>query len=214
MWVWILLTGVLIAGWIVFSIIREAARQRQCYRTATRIWRESPPLLRANALKPLLDDLNINAPAWYLHGVALLREGRTREAARAFGIAHHADGNLETAALLTFATLKARDRGYQQSPGNVEVADAGYSDFVERVTETWEEMKRPEIARKPQDQQVLDCLESTTRDAPALSPLGRLIWLVSSPTDQSRLEQFTGISPTTRTAERYQGARSVLLKIP
>jgi len=109
--------------------------------------------------------------------VDYLRNGRTKEAARAYGMAHHADCQLESAALMTFACLKA--------------ADGEDSDIVEQVVKTWWEMKQPAIARKRGDREMLNCLAVTTPKCPALSPLGRLAWLSVSPQQRSRIGRLT-----------------------
>ncbi|MFQ5423811.1 MAG: hypothetical protein ACE5F9_07505 [Phycisphaerae bacterium] len=143
-----------------------------------RIWREAEAGGRAEALRSALDPDargNVNAVAWYLVACGRLREQRTPEAARAFGIAHHADCNLESAALLTFACLKAASRG----PGAI----------VEQIAVTWDELGRPAIGDHREDRLVLECLASTTRDIPQLSPIGRLAWLVVAPPEQCAIEQ-------------------------
>jgi hypothetical protein len=128
-------------------------------------------------MRSLLDELYPSGPAWYLCGCACLGEYRAKHAARAFGMAHHADSNLETAALLTFACLKA--------------SDGEDSDLIEQITTTWHEMKKPDILRRQEDRLLLDCLETASAKAPpSLSPLGRLAWLVVGPVLRDRIERL------------------------
>lgn len=167
---------VLATAWIVSAAI-ALRRRRLRYQRAGRIWRESRPERRLDALGPALaanDRGEIDAAAWFLAGCAHLRAGQTRQAARAFGASHHADCDLESAALLTFACLKA--------------STADSSDLLEQIVETWEEMCRPPIASRDNERLMIDCLESTTRDPPELSPIGRLAWAVAGPGLQSRIE--------------------------
>lgn len=105
-----------------------------------------------------------------------LRKGRVRLAARAFGMAYHGEFRIESAALLTFACLKARE--------------AAPSDVLEQIAKTWMEMKRPRLFQAAEERILADVLEATTRAAPPLSELGRLAWCVVSPTEQTRVEEI------------------------
>jgi hypothetical protein len=128
-------------------------------------------------MRRLLDEPHPNGAAWYLCGCVYLSDCRARQAARAFGMAHHADTNLETAALLTFACLKA--------------SDGEDTDLIEQITSTWHEMKEPDILRRQEDRLLLDCLEATSGKVPAsLSPLGRMTWLVAGRVLRDRLERL------------------------
>ena len=140
----------------------------------------SPIDRRADALRALLDTTDCRAPGWYLLGCLHLRSCRVKEAARAFGMAHHSDYRLETAALLTFACLKAKE--------------GEGSDIIEQILVTWQEMKRPDVVHRAEDRRMLDCLASTTRDVPTTSQLGRLIWLVTGPAHQSKIEEMLAVN--------------------
>jgi hypothetical protein len=176
-WVWITGSIVLLAAFgAAASAIAAARRRRILCAQASRLWCQTPAEQRLEALRDLLSGTEPNGPAWYLIACAYLAEYRTKEAARAFGIAHHADCNLETAALLTFACLKA--------------AEGQDSDIVEQIITTWSEIGRPDILRRRQDRRILACLESTTRQAPALPPLGRLAWLVVGPGLRPKVQQL------------------------
>jgi hypothetical protein len=178
--VWLWLTGIafgaavfLVAG----LVIQARLRTGRLYAEACQQWTAAVAADREGAMRSLLNRPGLNGPAWYLCGCACLQEYRAKQAARAFGMAHHADSNLETAALLTFACLKA--------------ADGQDSDLVEQITTTWQEMKNPDILHRQQDRLLLDCLEATCGQAPAsLSPLGRLAWLVVGPVLRDRIERL------------------------
>lgn len=168
MWIWIVAAIVLfvvVSG--MTAAVRTARKHRDQYAEASRLWRQTPADQRAGALSALTPDTEPNGPVWFLIGCDHLHEYRTKQAARAFGIAHHADCNLEAAALLAFACLKA--------------AEGKDSDIVEQIITTWREMKQPDIPRRKQDRLLLSCLESTVGNPPDLPPLGRLIWLVVGP---------------------------------
>jgi hypothetical protein len=184
-WIWIITTIVLLlAAVAVISAIRAARQQRRQYADAVRSWHETPEDQRLDVLSALRLDAKPNGPAWYLIGCAHLRQYRTKQAARAFGIAHHADCNLETAALLTFACLKA--------------PDGEDSDVVEQIITTWHEMKKPDLLRRKQDQRLMACLQATIDQAPSLSPLGRLAWLVVGPVLRPKVQQLLSSSSPTQ----------------
>jgi len=149
------------------SGLRGARRRKAQYSEATRLWRETPESRRYEVFSALPRAGELNAPAWFLRGCACLRRHEAREAARAFGMAHHADWRLESAALLTFACLKSTD-----GPG---------SDFPSQLAVTWQQMKRPPLLRRAEDRLMVACLAETTPGVPDLPDLGRLAWLVVGP---------------------------------
>lgn len=158
----------IISGWRVGVL-----RKRRRYEAVVARWEKSPATDRGTAMEALLNGSVPNAAAWYLAGAAQLREGHIRRAARAFGIAHHSDARLESAALLTFACLKARE-----GPS---------SDLLEQIARTWIEMKRPDLAASMEDRRILKCLLATTPEAPPLSLVGQLAWSVVSPAEQAQM---------------------------
>ena len=178
MWTWIVIIAVAgLATLVAADTLLAARRRRRGYDMALEAWRTSGPADRASALGKLTlatNDGTHNAQAWYLLGCHHLAEGDYRQAARAFGIAHHSDHRFASAALLTFAALKA--------------ASPTGGDWITLLAATWHEVGRPDPAQTPEDARTLVCLESTTRDPPLLSPLGRLAWLVSGPSGQARME--------------------------
>lgn len=183
MWIQlVLLLGILVGGVYCAAGALHARRRRKRYRLAMDRFISTPEDIRTRAMQTLIDGSATHGPAWYLLGCALLRTSRTKEAARAFGFAHHCDCNLETAALLTFACLKAKE--------------GEGSDIIEQILITWEELGQPDLARRVEDRRMLSCLASTSRDAsttPVLhgrDGLEQLIRLVIDPMQKSRFEQM------------------------
>jgi hypothetical protein len=177
-WVWIVGIAVVVAATIIAgAAVQTYARRHRQFAEVCRRWTSATPAGREEAMRSMLDASYPNGPAWYLCGCACLSQYRCKQAARAFGMAHHADSNLETAALLAFACLKA--------------SDGEASDLIEQITMTWDEMKRPDVLRWRDDRMVLDCLAATSGPVPcALSPLGRLTWLAVGPALRERLERL------------------------
>ena len=114
-------------------------------------------------MQAFLADTPINGPASYLLACAHLRDGRTREAAREFGAAYHADCNLESAALLTFACLKSRE-----GPD---------TDITEQIEKTWHEMKRPDLLEHWEDRAMLLTLSTLSLDAAQHKAPGKFLGL-------------------------------------
>ncbi len=174
------------------SAVRAARRRRAQYSEATRLWRETPELRRYEVFSALPRDGELNAPAWFLRGCAGLRRHEAREAARAFGMAHHADWRLESAALLTFACLKS--------------TDGPSSDFPAQLALTWQQMQRPPLLRRAEDRLLVACLAETTPGVPELSDLGRLAWLVVGPELRPAVAERFGGSAAGRGGSDGDGA--------
>ena len=173
-WIWIISALLLIAVGAI-SAVHIRRRRHRSFDVAIKTFQDAPAAKRADAMRKLIKIDNANGAAWYLLGCSLLRNNRTEEAARAFGMAHHRDCNLQTAALLTFACLK--------TAGN------GSADIIEQILTTWEELHRPDVLHRVEDRRLLECMTRTAREAPRLSPLGRVIWLSTGPESQSRIEE-------------------------
>lgn len=125
---------------------------------------------------------DVDAATWYLAGVQALRAGRVREAARAFGIAHHADFELVSAALLTFAGLKA--------------SSGGVADVVPLIVATWREMKRPALGETHVDGLMLGAITQTAPPMPrGGSALAALIWGVTNEAERRRLQELIDAGP-------------------
>jgi hypothetical protein len=169
---WLLFILGLAAVWFAaLAVINRRSRARR-YHVAMEVWRRAKPGGRAAAMQTLLNDQPINGPASFMLACTLLREGRAREAAREFGAAYHADCNLESAALLTFACLKSKD-GLD-------------GDIVQPIVQTWREMKRPDLFANWEDRSVLSALEVVSDPAPTSLSLGKFIWIVLGPAHSQR----------------------------
>jgi hypothetical protein len=156
----------------------ETYRQRARYREILEIWQRASVGNHADLVSTWLKQTPRCGAAWFLQGVLHLHEYRTRQAARAFGMAHHCDCNLEAAALLTFACLKA--------------SDGQDSDILRHIAKTWEEMKRPTIGYSSDERLILEAIEAPPSPPPTLSPLGRMAWFVVGETQRTILSASTG----------------------
>ncbi|MBX3394630.1 MAG: hypothetical protein KF841_04610 [Phycisphaerae bacterium] len=142
-------------------------------------WRETPPPERMNRLKAIVEAEPNNATAWYLLGAVRLRAGQTREAARCFGAAYHRDDRFESAAILTFSCLKSREDDY--------------ADFVFSAIATYREVREKNPGRTALDAGVLNALDDEGRPLAAFSPIGRVIWCMTSPENRNRLDRILGM---------------------
>ncbi len=169
---WVLgLTFMTVAIFAVDSVIRRR-RKRARGQEAAKCYREASLDQREAVLVALTRNSPETALGWYLLGAMQLRGGRIREAARSFGMAHHRECNLESAALLTFACLKARE--------------GEDCDLIEQVLTTWVEMRRPDLAASAEDRRAMECLAEP--DCPeGLTVLGKLLWSVCDGANRARL---------------------------
>ncbi len=178
MWTWIVSAAVALALCVALTTnVRAAALTRRRRREAIEAFLESRAEGRAERMQALVDRDGGNAAAWYLLGCAHLAECRTTQAARAFGMAHHRDCHMETAAMFTFACLKA--------------ADGKESDLVEQVLDTWREMKQPDVMRRAEDRLMIQSLAATEQPPASASALGRLVWLVVGPEYRAKMREMS-----------------------
>lgn len=175
MWKWLVALAIAALVSMLVAGLRAARHRRRLYQDAMQLWQQTAPQKRRAAFEKYVEGPDLSAPAWYLLGCTYLQEGRPRLAARAFGVAHHADYKLETAALLTFACLKAKE-----GPD---------SDIIEQTIQTWHEMREPDLLRRTQDHFMVSGLASVSAPPP-LSPLGQLIWLTVSEPQRVQLEKM------------------------
>ncbi len=133
------------------------------------------PDRRAEVLEPFTTGPD-RAAAWFLLGADMLRAGKMTDAARAFGMAHHADWELESAALLTFACLKSRDDG-----GEV---------FLQHLSTTWIEMRQPGLGTRAAERLVLDGLAEDGEEPKRLTALGQIAWRVGPPGTREALKRI------------------------
>lgn len=165
----------------VWAAVAAAARRRAMRADRTAVmqrWLHAAPADREAVLNDCIGTGRPNPGAWYLLGFDRLRRGAVRDAARAFGMAYHQDAELESAALLTFACLKAK-------------TDVAF-DVLDQIAITWHEMRRPALADRPTDFELIEMLMAREHDIPPhLTGLGRIAWLAAGPQGRQRLRERT-----------------------
>lgn len=161
MWYWIF--GLVAAALFLSALDNFLARRRSRAQAAEaiRVFGQSDSDNLEKDLAALTERSPASALAWYLLGTAQLRRGGVQNAARSFGMAHHRDCGLESAALLTFACLKSRE--------------GDEDDLIHQIVTTWGEMKRPDLAATEVDRVAAACISLPGRPE-NLSTLGVLTW--------------------------------------
>ncbi len=176
MWIWIGSAAIALALGIGISASVRAAVPRRRRREAIEAFLASPADQRAERMQVLVDRDSDNAAVWYLLGCAHLADCRTTDAARAFAVAHHRDCRLETAALFTFACLKA--------------TSGKESDILDQLLDTWREMNQPDVMRKAEDRQMVEGLTAAEPPPASASALGRLMWLAIGPEHRATMQDM------------------------
>ena len=143
------------------------SRRRSRTRLTLSLWAGTPADGRAAALKDLVGRDYRAAGAWYLLACLHARRGEFALAARLFGMAHHVDPDLTSAALLTFTCLKAAAAPAldQVKPGPI-------------LAQTWDEMNRPPLGESALEQTIWRALDPADRTPTADSPLPHLARMV------------------------------------
>jgi hypothetical protein len=143
---WLLLGLVLAVYPVTIFILYlfETQQRRNEYRTLLKRWSVAPDGDRVQLIAQWLNENPRSGGGWYLQGVLDLRSGRTRQAARSFGLAHHCDANLISAAMFTFVCLKSSDRGG--------------TDIQRLIENTWAEMKRPQLGQFEEERLIFSAL--------------------------------------------------------
>lgn len=111
----------------------------------------------------------------YLAGIHAFDRGRPAMGVRHLMIAHHAEPQLESAALLVFAGLNwiaQKDRP-----------------LLPVLLETWEEFRRPEFDRRPRERELLNAFAEPTPELAQLSPLAPRLWRLPIKTLRAQLRQ-------------------------
>jgi hypothetical protein len=106
-------------------------------------------------------------PTRYLLGCRCYNQGQPATAARHLMIAHHAEPQLQSAALLAFAGLNWVNR--RGTP------------LLPVLLETWEEFRRPEFDRLPLERTLLDAFAVPDPGLAQLPSLARLLWRLPIP---------------------------------
>lgn len=114
--------------------------------------------------------------ARFLAGCMALDRNRPAIAVQHFMIAHHAEPDLEAAALLVFAGLSWVPRRARP--------------LLPVLLETWEEFRRPKFDRRPRERALLDALATPLISGlDRLSPLAQRLWRLPISSLQTQLAQ-------------------------
>ena len=98
----------------------------------------------------------------YLLGCQCFDRGRSAAGVRHMMVAHHAEPQLQSAALLVFAGLNWGGR-------------AGTA-LLPVLLDTWEEFRRPEFDRLPRERVLLDAFAEPDPGLAQMPPLARRLW--------------------------------------
>lgn len=122
--------------------------------------------LPAERLPAVLEEALVSAPQCpitrYLLGCHDFERGWPAAAVRHMMIAHHAEPQLRSAALLAFAGLNCVSRP------NVALLPV--------LIATWEEFRRPDFDRLPRERQLLDAFAEPDPGLEHVAPLARRLW--------------------------------------
>ena len=111
----------------------------------------------------------------YLLACHCFDRGRSAAAVRHMMVAHHAEPQFESAALLVFAGLNWVSRR-----GAV---------LLPVLLDTWEEFRRPEFDRRPRERTLLDAFARPEPDLHELSPLAPRLWRLPIHTLRAQIRQ-------------------------
>jgi len=164
---WLALPALIILCVIASEYRRRALRQTRT-RRAISVWKDAPRDQRTTALEALIARDYRAAAAWYLLGCLYARHRDFAMAARLFGMAHHVDADLTSAAVLTFACLKAAGR-----------PDADQLVATQALRQTWSEMRKPIVGYSALEQTVLRAMEPDNQADLNRAPLDRLAGIFS-----------------------------------
>jgi len=98
----------------------------------------------------------------YLLGCQCLERGRPATAVRHMMVAHHAEPDLQSAALLVFSGLNWIER--RGAP------------LLSVLLDTWNEFRRPEFDVRRRERRLLDALAESDPGLECVSPLARRLW--------------------------------------
>src|SRR5262249_53214968 len=167
------IAGLMLAVVIATSEWLRRRRVRRRERNAMAAWlsdNREESLRRIVAIDPK------SSAAWYFLGCLRCRAGDFATAARLFGMAHHVDAELPSAALLTFSCLKAEaNRGHAMDS------------WLQELAITWQEMRRPELGISTIENDLFETLRPGQPE-PGLSTLGRMAMTMSGPDTNNRLK--------------------------
>ncbi len=113
--------------------------------------------------------------ARYLLGCQCFDRGQAATGVRHFMIAHHAEVQLQSAALLAFAGLSWVSR-----PG---------APLLPVLLDTWEEFRRPEFDRRPVERVLFDAFAAPDPGLAQLPDLARRLWRLPLATLREQIRQ-------------------------
>lgn len=143
----------------------------------------------ANTLDSRLSEQLVATPGCattrYLLGCRAFDRGRPASAVRHMMVAHHADADLESAALLVFAGMNAVSR-----PG---------VPLLTVLLDTWVEFRRPQFDRYARERRLLTAFAARWEGPPTVSDLTRRLWRLPIQTLRSQIREALAL----KDAERY-----------
>ncbi len=113
--------------------------------------------------------------ARYVLGCQCFDRGRSATGVQHLMIAHHAEPQLESAALLAFAGMNWVGRRGEM--------------LLPVLVETWEEFRRPEFDRRPHERRLLDAFAAPDPGLAAMPPLARRLWRLPIATLRAQIRQ-------------------------
>lgn len=143
-------------------------------------FRRVPPDGRLAYLNERLRRMPRCAVARYVLACHCFDRGRPATAVRHMMIAHHAEPDFESAALLVFAGLSWVTR--EGTP------------LLAVLLDTWEEFRRPEFDRYPRERALLDGLAETLPGISSASALAQRLWRLPIQTLRSQIRQAVASS--------------------
>lgn len=111
----------------------------------------------------------------YLLGCQCFDRGRSATAVRHMMVAHHAEPDLQSAALLVFAGLHWVSRRGEA--------------LLPVLLETWERFGRPRFDRLPRERMLLDAFAEPEAGLQLVSPLARCLWRVPIRTLRAQIRE-------------------------
>lgn len=120
----------------------------------------------------------------YLLGCRALDRGRPASAVRHMMVAHHADPDLESAALLVFAGMNA-------------VSRAGVP-MLTVLLDTWVEFRRPQFDRYARERRLLSAFAAEWEGPPSVSDLTRRLWRLPIQVLRSQIREAVAVKDAAR----------------
>jgi hypothetical protein len=113
--------------------------------------------------------------ARYLLGCTAFDRGRIATGVRHLMVAHHAEPQLQSAALLVFAGLNSVQRRGQA--------------LLPVLLETWEEFRRPQFDQLPRERLLLDAFAAPDPGLAQLPPLAQRLWRLPIPLLRAQIRE-------------------------